>query len=276
MLRCRDIDNHKITEFAYHISGLGTEAGATRPSDQEMLMTDGITPMPPKKVRGRPFEKGRSGNPLGRRGGCRSKTTIAAASLLAGEAEALTRKAVELGLEGEPTAMRLCLEHILPPCRDRMVKFALPPIESAPTGQTRGLKAHDIAPAMKAVTSALAGEWLQISCRNSQLGVRGRGGDDRGGGRHLCAGDRDQRLRTAFAAGRSRLRRPLGCRRPLERCRVRPYYKPPGEHLAADFPQKQPRAIIDSIQDCSPRIAKRWGREGLPPPVITTGSTRSS
>jgi len=54
--------------------------------------------------------------------------------------------AVELALIGDPTALRLCLERILPPCRDRMVKFALPPIESA----------ADIAAAIKAVTSALA------------------------------------------------------------------------------------------------------------------------
>lgn len=32
--------------------------------------------------------------------------------------------------------MRLCLERILPPCRERAVKFAVPPIESAPTGQS--------------------------------------------------------------------------------------------------------------------------------------------
>ena len=43
--------------------------------------------------------------------------------------------------------MRLCLERILPPCRERTVRFVLPPIESA----------ADIAAAMKAVTSALAG-----------------------------------------------------------------------------------------------------------------------
>jgi hypothetical protein len=77
--------------------------------------------------------------------------------MLAGEAEALTRKAVELALVGAPTAMRLCLERILPRCREYMVKFALAPIESALTGQARGLKAHDVAGAMKAVTSALAG-----------------------------------------------------------------------------------------------------------------------
>ena len=57
-------------------------------------------------MRERPFERGRSGNSLGRRVGCRNKTTIAAATLLAGEAEALTRKAVELALVGDPTAMK--------------------------------------------------------------------------------------------------------------------------------------------------------------------------
>jgi hypothetical protein len=112
-----------------------------------MAMNEELSPRPPERVRGRPFEKGRSGNPLGRRVGCRNKTTIAAAALLAGEAEALTRRAVELALEGDPTALRLGVERILPQCRERAVKFALPPIESA----------ADIAPAMKAVTSALAG-----------------------------------------------------------------------------------------------------------------------
>ena len=96
-------------------------------------MTEALSQRPPGRVRGRPFEKGRSGNPLHRRVGCRNKTTIAAAAFLAGEAEALTRKAVELALVGDPTAMRLCIERILPQCRERAVKFALPPIESAAT-----------------------------------------------------------------------------------------------------------------------------------------------
>ena len=109
-------------------------------------MTDVELPKPPGRPRGRPFAKGQSGNAAGRRAGCRNKATEAAALLLEGEAESLTRKAVELAMVGEPTAMRLCLERILPVCRDRTVKFALPPIESA----------SDIAAAMKAVTSALA------------------------------------------------------------------------------------------------------------------------
>jgi Family of unknown function (DUF5681) len=122
-----------------------------------MAVTEELSPKPPGRVRGRPFEKGRSGNPLGRRVGCRNKTTLAAAALLAGYAEALTRRAVELAFEGDPTALRLCVERIPPPCRDRMVKFALPPIESAPKGQSpwaEGLRNRRHA--MKAVTSALA------------------------------------------------------------------------------------------------------------------------
>jgi hypothetical protein len=101
---------------------------------------------PPGPVRGRPFVKGQSGHPAGRPAGARNKKTLAAAALLEGESEALTRRAVELALAGDPTAMRLCIERILPPYRERSVRFELPPIESA----------ADIAPAMKAVTSALA------------------------------------------------------------------------------------------------------------------------
>jgi hypothetical protein len=111
------------------------------------MMNDVLLPKPPKQARGRPFEKGRSGHPAGRRAGSRNKKTLAAAALLEGESEALTRRAVELALAGDPTAMRLCIDRILPPCRERTIKFELPPIKSA----------ADIAPAMDAVTSALAG-----------------------------------------------------------------------------------------------------------------------
>ena len=107
-------------------------------------MVDEVLEIPPEQVRGRPFPKGRSGNPAGRPFGSRNKATMAAQALLSDEAEALTRKVVEAALAGDPTAMRLCIERILP--RDRAVKFALPPIKSA----------ADVARAMGAVTAALA------------------------------------------------------------------------------------------------------------------------
>jgi hypothetical protein len=85
----------------------------------------------PAKARGRPFEPGQSGNPSGRPKGARNKTTIAVEALLDNEAEALTRKVIELALAGNMAAIRLCFERLLPPRRDRGVVFDLPKIESA-------------------------------------------------------------------------------------------------------------------------------------------------
>jgi len=76
--------------------------------------------------RGRPFEKGQSGNPAGRPPGARHKATVAAEAMLDGEVEALTRKAIELALAGDTTALRLCLDRILPPRCERPTSFELP------------------------------------------------------------------------------------------------------------------------------------------------------
>src|SRR5215218_6908103 len=78
--------------------------------------------------RGRPFKRGQSGNPHGRPQGSRHKTTLAMDALLEGEAESLTRKAVEMALAGDTVAMRLCLDRLAPVRKDRPVAFALPPI----------------------------------------------------------------------------------------------------------------------------------------------------
>ena len=77
------------------------------------------------------FQPGQSGNPNGRPKGSRNAATLALESLLDGEAEALTRKAVELALAGDIAALRLCLDRILPPRKDRPVSFEMPTIETA-------------------------------------------------------------------------------------------------------------------------------------------------
>lgn len=81
-----------------------------------------------KKQRGRPFVKGRSGNPKGKPKGARNKATLAAEVLLDGEAETITRKAIELAKGGDIMAIRLCLERILPPRKDRPIAVDLPAI----------------------------------------------------------------------------------------------------------------------------------------------------
>ncbi|MFC4170491.1 DUF5681 domain-containing protein [Microvirga sp. GCM10011540] len=84
-----------------------------------------------KQGKAAPFQKGQSGNPAGRPKGSRNKTTLALEALLDGEAEALTRRAIEMALEGDTTAMRLCMDRIMPPRRDRPVLFAMPKLETA-------------------------------------------------------------------------------------------------------------------------------------------------
>ena len=72
------------------------------------------------------------GNSLGgKTKGARHKATLAVEALLDGQADQLTQKAVDAALQGDMTAMRLCLERICPPRKDRPVAFELPEMRSA-------------------------------------------------------------------------------------------------------------------------------------------------
>jgi len=92
------------------------------------------------------FQKGISGNPNGRPKGSRNAATLVAEALLAGEAEKLTRKCIDLALDGDPIALRLCMERIYPARKDRPVEFSLPPINTA----------RDAADVMSSVMNAVA------------------------------------------------------------------------------------------------------------------------
>ena len=73
-----------------------------------------------------------AGNKLGGRPkGARNKTTLAVEAMLDGDAELITRKAIDMALEGDGPAIRLCLERLLPARKDSPVVFTLPPIETA-------------------------------------------------------------------------------------------------------------------------------------------------
>lgn len=99
-----------------------------------------------RRTHGGKFVKGHSANPSGCPKGSRHKATLAAEALLDGEAEKLTRAAIDKALEGDAAALRICLDRIIPPRRERAVTFALPPIE----------KAADIVAATTALAKAVA------------------------------------------------------------------------------------------------------------------------
>lgn len=92
------------------------------------------------------FRKGRSGNPAGKPLGARHRATLAAEMLLDGEAQALTRKAIERALGGDMIALRICLERIVPIRKERPLRLALPALRSA----------RDAARAIGAIIAAVA------------------------------------------------------------------------------------------------------------------------
>lgn len=106
---------------------------------------------------GRKFTKGTSGNPSGRTKGTRNRTTIALEALLEGEAEAITRKAVEMALAGDTVALRLCMERLIPARKDRPIRFQLPEI-NGPKDLTRASAALLAAVAAGDITPSEAAE----------------------------------------------------------------------------------------------------------------------
>jgi hypothetical protein len=86
----------------------------------------------PVKARGKapPWQKGQSGNPAGTKRGSRHRASLLAESLFDGEADRLSRRCILSALQGDVQAMKLCIERILPPVRERPCSFKLPKIET--------------------------------------------------------------------------------------------------------------------------------------------------
>ena len=93
------------------------------------MIEGGSTDKTAGKQRGKPFVKGQSGNPNGRPEGSRNKATILAQALFDGQAEELIQKCIQMALDGDSTAMRLCIERLVPPRKDRPVNLDLPQME---------------------------------------------------------------------------------------------------------------------------------------------------
>ena len=119
------------------------------------------TPEPAGPKQGSRWQRGQSGNPAGRRRGTKNKITLAAEALLDGEAEALTRKAVELALAGDVAALRLCMDRIVPPRRDRYVRFELRTLATA-ADAVKAAAAVTAAVAAGDVTPSEAGELAKV------------------------------------------------------------------------------------------------------------------
>ena len=76
------------------------------------------------------WQKGQSGNPAGRPKGSLNKATLASLAILEGEAEAITRKAIELATSGDIQAIRLCMERLVPRPKEVPLSVHIPPVRS--------------------------------------------------------------------------------------------------------------------------------------------------
>ena len=96
-------------------------------------------------MRGRPFQPGNKygrGHPPG----SRNKVARACQDTLDSHAETLTKKCLHMAFQGNTTAMRLCMERLMPARRHRTLQFKMPPVRTM----------ADVATASESVLSGVA------------------------------------------------------------------------------------------------------------------------
>lgn len=135
------------------------------------------------------FAKGFVANPAGKPKGTRHKATRLAETLIDGRAKELVDKVVDMALAGDPTAMRIVIDRLCPPRRERTISLDMPSIKSATdliaaaAALTEATAAGDVTPSEAASMSTLIGnvaksiETVEIVARlaklEEQLSVKG-------------------------------------------------------------------------------------------------------
>ena len=119
-----------------------------------------ITPAKAREEHGRDTKgrwlKGQSGNPSGTATGSRHRATLDAEQLMNGNGQAITQRCVELALAGDSTALKLCVERLIPVKREMPIEVALPSL----TGNDAPDLAQVIEAERRIIGAVAAGELL--------------------------------------------------------------------------------------------------------------------
>ena len=136
------------------------------------------------------FQKGESGNPAGRPRGARNQATLLIQNLLADDAEAIGRKAIEMAKAGDLAAIRLCMDRLAPARKDEPVAYELPPIEKP---------ADSVAATASIVAAVAAGELTpsQAAELSKVIDVYLRALENKGFDERLTKLENEQKLRSA-------------------------------------------------------------------------------
>lgn len=92
------------------------------------------------------WAKGISGNPKGTKTGSRHRITMVAEKVLTDDSAAISEKLVELAKAGDVHALKICMDRILPPRKDRTIAMKLKGIK----------KPDDLIKIMHQITQAVA------------------------------------------------------------------------------------------------------------------------
>jgi hypothetical protein len=99
-----------------------------------------------RKVIGRPFPKGISANPAGKKPGTRHKKTLLLAAMSDDDRAAIVAKIIRQARRGDRASQKLIVDRTEPPRRGSPVKFPLPSIVTT----------ADVVAAQGAITAAMA------------------------------------------------------------------------------------------------------------------------
>lgn len=116
------------------------------------------------------------GNP-GKPKGSRHRATQAVQALFDGQATEITQKAVAMALEGDSTALRLCVERIAPARKDSPVEFEMPEVKTSQDAADlarsilRAVSTGDVTPLEGASLMALV-EQFRRTLETSELETR--------------------------------------------------------------------------------------------------------
>jgi F0F1-type ATP synthase gamma subunit len=123
-----------------------------------------------QEITAMPFQKGQSGNPTGRPRGALNRATVLAQTLLSERAESIAGKVIELAERGDMTALRVCMDRLVPVIKHQPIAVELPPIEkpadsvdaaasivaAVATGELTATEAAELAKVIDTYVGALA------------------------------------------------------------------------------------------------------------------------
>lgn len=135
-----------VTKPEWQKAAEAADASAAPPEAAPKAAQKAAAEAATKKVRGKPFVKGKSGNPAGLKPGTRHRKTLMLEHMSDDDRAAIVSKIIRQAKRGDRPSQKMIVDRIEPPRKGRAAPFSLPPIKTA----------ADVVGALATVTAAMA------------------------------------------------------------------------------------------------------------------------